>query len=309
MRSLPTILLLAGLPGATIAQAHPERRSPSTLAYEPVSNFFALPTGDNFGEVSGIAVNSKGHIYVFQRGPTPLMEFDQRGRFIRGLLDGLITHAHAVRVDSDDNVWVTDDSAHVVLKLNPAGRIVMVLGRKGRAGESDLRTGTLFNKPTDVAVNSRGEIFVTDGYGNSRVVKFDPTGRFIKAWGKKGNAPGEFDIPHAVVIDAQDHVYVADRQNARVQVFDAEGTFLREWGGVTNPNGLFITRNQVIYVADGYANRILTVDVHGKALGVFGEEGRSAGQFGIPHAIAVGANEEIYVAELLTWRAQKFVTK
>ncbi len=309
MKCILTVLLLAGLSCAAVAQANQEGGRPPTLPYKHVPNFFILPDGANFGEVSGVAVNSKGHIFVFHRGPMPLLEFDNRGRFVRGLLDGLITHAHGLRIDSRDNLWLTDDSDHFVLELNPEGRIVMVLGRKGRVGESDPRLGILFNRPTDVAVNSRGEIFVTDGYGNSRVVKFDRTGRFLKAWGKKGKAPGEFDIPHAVVIDAQDRVYVADRENGRIQVFDSEGRFLREWGGLKNPQGLFITRNQSLYVADGYANRILKMDMNGKVLGVFGEEGRAAGQFGIPHGIAVGVSEEIYVAELLTWRAQKFEIK
>lgn len=281
-----------------VAQTNLENGRVPTLPYKPVPNFFILPDGVNFGEVSAVAVNSKGHIFVFHRGPMPLMEFDNHGRFVRGLLDGLITHAHGLRVDSNDNLWLTDDSDYLVLKLNPEGRIVMVLGRKGRVGESDPRLGILFNRPTDVAVNSRGEIFVTDGYGNSRVVKFDRTGRFLKAWGKKGKAPGEFDIPHAVVIDAQDRVYVADRENGRIQVFDSEGSFLHEWGGLKNPQGLFITRNQLLYVADGYANRILKMDLNGKVLGVFGEDGRAVGQFGIPHGIAVGASEEIYVEEI-----------
>ncbi len=309
MKRILIVLLLAGLSCAAVAQTNQESNRPPTLPYKPVLNFFILPDGKNFGEVSGVAVNSKGHIFVFHRGQMPLMEFDNRGRFVRGLLDGIITHAHGLRVDSNDNLWLTDDSDHFVLKVSPEGRILMVFGRKGRAGESDPRLGILFNRPTDVAVNSRGEIFVTDGYGNSRVVKFDRTGRFLKTWGKKGKAPGEFDTPHAVVIDAQDHVYVADRENGRIQVFDSEGNFLREWGGLKNPQGLFITANQFLYVADGYANRILKMDLNGKILGIFGEEGKWAGQFGIPHALAVGEREEIYAAELLNWRVQKFEIK
>ncbi len=206
-----TAFLLIGISCAVVAQANQESIRVPTLPYKPVPNFFILPDGANFGEVSAVGVNSKGHIFVFHRGPMPLMEFDNHGKFVRGILDGLITHAHGLRIDSNDNLWLTDDSDHFVLKLNPEGRIVMVLGRKGRVGESDPRLGILFNRPTDAAVNSREEIFVTDGYGNSRVVKFDPAGRFLKAWGKKGKAPGEFDIPHAVVIDAQDRVYVNHR--------------------------------------------------------------------------------------------------
>ena len=141
------------------------------------------------------------------------------------------------------------------------------------------------------------------------MVEFDRTGRFLKAWGKKGNASGEFDIPHALVIDKQDRVYVEDRENGRIQVFDAEGSFLREWGGLNNPTGLSLSQNQSLYVADGYATRILKMDVSGNTLGVFGEGGRWSGQLGIPHAVAVGAGDEIYVAELLTWRAQKLVMR
>lgn len=309
MRRIFTVYLMMGLFCSLGALATGDDSLLPILPCKPLPDFFTLPEGANFGEVSGIGVNSKGHIFVFHRGPMPLMEFDAGGKFLRELVNGLITHAHGLRIDSNDNLWLTDDSDHFVLKVSPEGRTLMVLGRKGRSGEADPRLGILFNRPTDVAINSRGEIFVADGYGNSRVVKFDANGRFLKTWGKKGKAAGEFDTPHAIVIDAQDRVYVADRENGRIQVFDSDGNFLREIGGFKNPQGLFITPHQLLYVADGYANRILKMDLNGKVLGVCGEEGKGVGQFGNPHGLAVGANEEIYVAELLNWRAQKFETR
>ncbi len=275
------------------------------LPYKPAPGFFQLPPGANFGEVPGVAVNSKGHIFVFHRGAQPLMEFDPSGKFIRSLGDDLFTRPHGLRVDRDDNLWITDIGSHLVLKLSPAGRVLMVFGRKGRASESDQE----FNQPSDVAFGPAGELYVTDGYGNSRVVKFDRSGRFVKAWGTKGSAPGQFNLPHNVVVDKQGLVYVADRENKRIQIFDADGKFLREWTHVGSPWGLAFGPDQTLFVASGREERVLKLDLNGKILGVFGEPGKGPGQFGYAHGIAVGPGEEIYVAEVLNWRVQKLVKK
>src|SRR5712692_1253938 len=275
------------------------------LPYKPVPDFFQLPPGANFGEVPSVAVNSKGHIFVFHRGAQPLMEFDPGGKFIRSLGDDLFTRPHGLRVDRDDNLWITDIGSHLVLKLSPAGRVLMVFGRKGSAGESERQ----FNQPSDVGFGPAGEIYVTDGYGNSRVVKFDRSGRFVKAWGTKGSAPGQFNLPHAVVVDTKGLVYVADRENKRIQIFDADGNFIREWTQAGSPWGLAFGSNQTLYIASGREERVLKLDLSGKILGVFGEPGKGSGQFGFAHGIAVGPGEEIYVAEILNWRVQKLVKK
>ena len=237
-----------------------------------------------------------------------MMEFDREGRFVRTLGDGLFTSAHGLRIDGDDNIWTTDIGSHVVLRFNPEGRVTMVLGKTGLAGEwSEQFKMPLFNEPTDVAFGPSGDIFVSDGYGNSRIMKFDAGGSFIRSWGRSGTAPGEFDLPHAVVTDAKGLVYVADRENKRIQVFNADGEFVKEWSHVGCPYGLCLTPEQSLYVADGRAERVLKMNLEGEILGSFGEPGKALGQFGWAHGIALGPESEIYVAEILNWRVQKFV--
>ena len=171
--------------------------SPPPLDYAVVADSFSLPAGMTFGSTSGVAINSKGHIFVLHRGPNPLMEFDANGKFVRALGDGLFDRPHGLRIDAQDNIWTTDVRSHVVYKFSPEGRILLVLGVRDTAGEmhsyGHLR---LFNEPNDMAFGSQGEIFVVQGHGRGepKVIKFDKDGNFIKAWGKKGTGPGEFDI-------------------------------------------------------------------------------------------------------------------
>jgi DNA-binding beta-propeller fold protein YncE len=275
------------------------------LHYKLVPDFLKLPPGLNLGEVPGVALDSKGHIFVFNRGRQPLIEFDGSGKFVRTLGDGLFTRPHGVRVDSHDNIWTIDVGSHLILKLNPEGRVLLVLGRRDYAGNEEWA----FNKPTDVAIGPSEDIFVTDGYGNSRVMKFDKNGRFIKAWGTKGSAQGEFNLPHAIAIDSKGLVYVGDRENKRIQVFDAGGKFVKEWTHVGSPWGLCITPDQYIYMTDGDANRVLKLDLNGNVLGELGGPGKAPGEFAWAHGIAVGPSDEIYISEILSWRVQKFVKR
>lgn len=281
------------------------------LPYEPAPGSLSLPPGMNFGEVAGVAVNSKGHIFVFHRGASPLVEFDSSGRFLRSLGDGLFKSAHGLRIDRHDNIWITDIGSHLVLKLSADGSVLMVLGKVGWAGEfmPPRYAVPLFDQPTDVAFGPGEEIFVSDGYGNSRVMKFDKDGRFIKSWGKKGTAPGEFDLPHTIAVDRNGRVYVGDRENQRIQVFDSDGNFIKEWARVGYPYGLTITPDQTLYMADGKNERIVKMNLEGEVLGSIGEPGKGVGQFAWAHSIAVGPAGEIYVAEILNWRVQKFVKR
>jgi DNA-binding beta-propeller fold protein YncE len=278
------------------------------LGYKPVPDFLSLPPGVNFGEASGVALNSKGHLFVFNRGPKALMEFDRAGKFVRTIGEGMFSNTHGLRIDAQDNLWTTDIGWHVVLKFSPEGRILLVLGRKDRAGTVDQPTGlTLFDRPTDVAFGANGDIYVSDGYGNSRVVKFDRNANFLKTWGKKGKGEGEFDTPHTVAVDAKGLVYVGDRENRRVQVFDAEGQFVKQWTHVGSPWWLCFTPKQTIFLTDGYNNRLLKLDADGKILGSTSGPGKAVGQVLFPHGLAVGPAEELYVSEILNWRVQKFV--
>ncbi|MBI3695434.1 MAG: 6-bladed beta-propeller, partial [Acidobacteria bacterium] len=182
---------------------------------------------------------------------------------------------------------------------------VMTLGKEGIAGE----TNDTFNQPTNVAVAADDSIFVTDGYGNQRVVKFSKDGKFIRAWGKKGTGEGEFNLPHTVAVDANGRVYVGDRENHRLQVFDSNGKFLAQWKQAGSPFGLDLTPDQRLFLIDGYDERVIVLNLDGQVLGRFGGPGKMPGQFGVGHAIAVGRNAEVYVAEVTNWRAQKFVRK
>ena len=259
------------------------------LGYRVVPDFFHAPAGLTVGEASGVALNSKGHIFLFQRATPTLSEYDEKGTYLRSLGEGLFTHPHGLRIDDDDNVWTTDDGSHLALELSPAWRVLLVLGRKGVAAESDW----LFNQPTDVAFGRKREIYVADGYGNSRVAKFDREGNFLTAWGKYGSGHGEFNLPHSIAVDRQGNVYVADRENKRIQIFDPDGTFLKEWTGIGYPYGLFITPDQHVWMIDGGYDRLVELDQGGKILGAFGEPGHAPGQFAWGHFLAVGKDRTI----------------
>jgi len=216
------------------------------------SNPLKLPKDLYLGEVTGVAVNSKGHVFVLSRGNTTgpaygaaaaqLLEFNRNGKFIREVGKNLYawSFAHTVRVDKGDNVWVADKGSDMVVKFNPGGRVVMVFGRKQEASDED--TAPLkhpkpplpaevgrFRQVTDVAFDPAGNAFISDGYINSRVAKVDRNGAWLKSWGERGTKPGEFNTPHSIAADAKGNIYVADRGNRRIQVFDGEGAFLREF--------------------------------------------------------------------------------
>jgi 6-bladed beta-propeller len=302
MRLIPVFFVLlaateAQTPPATNFQPVPE------LGYRVVADFFKVPEGMAVGEASGVALDSKGHIWLFQRATPMLSEYEASGKYLRSIGDGLFSHPHGLRIDPEDNLWATDDGSHMVLKLSPAGRVLLVLGRKGVAAESEW----LFNQPTDVAFGKHGEIYVSDGYGNSRIVEFDHSGNFIRSWGKYGSGPGEFNLPHSVVVDAEGNVYVGDRENKRIQIFDAAGHYLKEWNDIGYPYGLYITPDQNVWMIDGGYDRIVELDHNGKILGALGEPGRAPGQMAWGHFLAVGKDGRIYAAEVLNWRFDVFV--
>lgn len=275
--------------------------SPSA-AYRLVADFPQLPAGWTLGAVSGVATDSKGNVLAFHRGEHPLLVFDDHGKFLRSFGDGMFASAHGLRVDAHDNIWVTDNANHTVTKFGPDRKVLMTLGEKNVPGEDAAH----FNKPTDIAFAPNDDFYISDGYGNSRVVKFNKQGKFLAAWGKKGTAPGEFNLPHAIRLDAAGHIYVGDRENDRVQVFDANGKFLRQFGGFA-PFGLFITPDQTLFVADGRANKILKMTLQGKVIASWGTTGAEPGNFQLPHGLTVARDGAIYVGEINGKRLQKFV--
>jgi len=309
------LVLIVSLVTPALAQ----QPSAPEIRYESVANPLTLPQRLYLGEAAGVAVNSKGHIFVYSRsGRTQLLEFDADGKFIRTIGDDLygFVFAHSVRVDKDDNLWCVDEGSNMVIKFSPAGRVLMVFGRKPEAVERPVpgepqppQPEWMFDRPTDVTWDAAGDIFVSDGYGNSRVVKYDKDGNWVKAWGRRGMAPGEFHTPHSIVADAKGNVYVGDRENRRIQVFDADGNFLKQWTNIGAPWALCITPgpHQALYSSDSAVGRIYKLDLSGKILGAFGKPGKQLGQFGWVHEIACPSENLLYVSELLNWRVQKLI--
>ncbi|MGK7394652.1 MAG: peptidyl-alpha-hydroxyglycine alpha-amidating lyase family protein [Candidatus Cyclobacteriaceae bacterium M3_2C_046] len=278
------------------------------LQYKAVDDFFRLPQGWLFGEATAIEVNSKGHIFVFNRGDHKLIEFDEQGNFIKEIGAGNETFAvpHGLKIDHEDNIWTTDIRNHIIIKFSPAGEVLMVLGRKGIAGEFMGKWNySTFNEPTDVAIAPNGDIFVSDGYKNSRVVKFNHKGELLKTWGEAGDQPGQFKIPHTITVH-NDKVYVGDRENKRIQIFDTEGNFLDQWTNTGYPYSIKISDNQ-LYTIDGVDCKLYKFDLEGNKLGEFGVRGFASGEMSLPHWIDITDNNELFVAEVLSWRFQKFV--
>jgi DNA-binding beta-propeller fold protein YncE len=335
---------------------HAQQTQAPEIRYHSVPDLLKLPPDLYLGEVAGVAVNSKGHVFVFSRGNTTgpaygasaaqLLEFGPDGTFMREIGHNLYawSYAHTVKVDREDNIWVTDKGSDMVIKFNPEGRVTMVFGRKQEA--SDEGTGPLkepepplppedgmFRQVTDVAWDADGNTFISDGYVNSRIAKVDRNGNWLKSWGEPGNKPGQFNTPHSIAVDAQGNIYVADRGNHRIQVFDGNGKFLRQiiidvpvdptarpaignktaqtTGSRTpgSPWAICITPppHQVLYSSDAFPGRIYKLSLDGKVLGVFGESGKQLGQFGWIHEIACPEENELYVAETLNWRVQKLI--
>jgi len=300
MRSFGQVLMVAMSLTVVLSAGGQDARTPTS--YRVVTDFPQLPPSIVLGAVSAVAENSKGQIFAFHRGEHPILILDQNGKLIRSFGDGLFTLAHGLRIDAEDNIWVTDASNHTLIKFSPDGVPLLKLGEKDVPGED----ASHFNKPTDIAFAPNGDFYVSDGYGNSRVVKFNKEGKFLKTWGKKGTAAGEFNLPHSVQLDAQQHVYVADRENNRIQVFDADGKYLRQMEGFA-PYGLFITPDQNLFVADGVANKVLKMTLDGKILASWGATGAEPGNFQLPHMLTVAKDGAVYVTEITGKRLQKFV--
>jgi hypothetical protein len=350
LRSLFALALLGSLAFAQDAASVPE------IPFESVPNFLKPPLDNPLGEASGVAVNSKHHIFVFSRGNSTgpaygataaqLLEFAPDGKFIREIGHNLYawSFAHAIRIDKDDNIWAIDKGSDMIIKFNPEGRVIMVFGRKKEASDDGAEAWKhvtpprpavdgQFRQPTDVTWDPAGNIFISDGYINSRVAKFDKNGDWVKQWGDRGTKPGEFNTPHSIAADAKGNIYVADRGNRRIQVFDPDGTFLREikidvpapavihpWmGNMPTPQALQAQNGapwaicitpgptQYLYSADAMPGRIYKLSLDGKVLGVLGSSGRQLKQFGWIHELACPSENEIYAAEILNWRVQKLM--
>ena len=273
----------------------------AAAGYQVVPDFPNLPDDILPGPCSAVAINSAGHVYLLHRGPKPILHFDAAGEFLRSWGDDLIGVAHGIRVDRDDNVWVTDIKHHLVFKFSRHGKLLQAIGTSDRPGPGRNQ----FNKPTDVAFGPDGEIFVADGYGNNRVMKFDRHGKFLSTWGTAGDQPGQFDLPHSIVVDSRQRVLVGDRENDRIQLFDLDGRYLESWNGFA-PYGIAIDSSQQVFIADGRANEILRLNSSGRVEQRLGSRGNAAGQFDLPHMLAVAPNGDMFIAEVGGRRFQMF---
>jgi sugar lactone lactonase YvrE len=311
-------ILLAGASAFAQRPSNPALLIPQDappLDYVAVANPLTFPEGVTMGPSSDVAFDSKGHLWVLNRGTQPLMEFDENGKYLRGFGEGMFTRTHGIRFDKDGNLWVTDVGAHIVVKMSPQGQTLLTLGTKGKAGEWNEASGSqLFNEPNDIVFAANGDFFVTQGHtpgagkGDPRVLKFDKNGKFIKTWGGKGTEPGKFDVAHGLAIDAKGLLWVTDRENQRIQIFDQDGKYIREVKYAGLPCSLDIGR-QNIYMVNGFAGQVLKLDLDGKVLAATGKAGNGVGEFGEAHFIAVSPKGEIFVADSVNRLVQKFVKK
>jgi len=294
------LLMAASLP------AYGQPQSGPPLPHGLVEGWPQLPAGWNFGEVSGVDVDRNDNVWVFNRGPHPVIQFDKNGKMLQAWKDVPVKSSHGIRIDPDGNVWLVDVAGNAIIKCSPQGRVLMVFANPGGApGNND--SPYAYNRPTSLAFHPSGDFYVSDGYVNSRVVRYHKDGTYVRHWGKKGTGDSEFDIAHDVTIDRRGRVYVADRTNARVQIFDAGGGFLGKWTDLGSPWGLYYTpREDMIYMCDGVNNRVIKVNLDGQVQGVLGSFGKAPGKFDFAHHLAVDSAGSIYVAEIKNWRVQKF---
>ena len=365
--TVATIQLVHFRPIVSVAAQAAQSTNVPTIPFDTSTDFLKYSPDMNLGEVLGLAVNSKGHIVVLNHpgnatsGPlygnasTQLLEFDQTGKFVREIGKGVygLGYSHSVRFDKYDNLWVVDKGTNAVVKFNPAGYVILNLGRRpegpddpaesyyrggrGANGQPPVHVDGYFRQPTDVAWDSDDNIYVSDGYTNSRVAKFDKRGGWLMTWGSRGSGgqhadenPGQFNTPHNIGIDRQNNMYVADRGNRRIQVFDVNGRFQRMihlnvpydkkrhpvLGNLppnppdeTQPWTICITNTptQYLYTSDSEPGRIYKLTLDGKIVGMFGESGRDTRQFNWIHGIACPSEDLLYVADMNNWRVQRIV--
>lgn len=316
----PTLacLLLILLPILTPQLSHAQRpirpllplRAYTLQDYTPVDfrEALKLPADMEAASYAAVAMTPQGNLIVLSRSAPPFLEFDADGNFVRGFgADDLLRRAHGLTIDDDGNMWVTDVSDHVVLKLDKDANVLMTLGTKGQDGEWS-EDAELFNEPNDVALDSGGNIYVAQGHGGStpRVLKFSPDGEFIAQWGSRGYGPGQFVAAHAIEIDADDVLYVADRENMRIQRFDTDGNLLREWRFDAMVCAIFLHDDGFMYITTGFDGEFAKVDMEGTVLGAIGSPGTGNGQFGEAHALTMDAAGNAFIADVINRRVQKF---
>ncbi len=295
-----------------------------SYVFEVVEQWGVLPEGWSFKEVSGVGVDRLDRVYVFSRGAHPVTVFDRNGKFLTSWGEGLFTRPHAVTMGPGDTIYLADDGDHTIRKCTLDGRVLLTIGVPGQPAPK--HSGRPFNRCTHVAVARDGALYISDGYGNSRIHKFSAEGQLQHSWGEPGTDPGQFNLPHAVCIDREGLLYVADRENHRVQIFDGDGRYQGQWNNMYRPCGLFIdTRDPAgdrIYVgelcpslavSEGVANLGARVSIYTtgqQLLARLGDRfpGSDPGQFVAPHTIAVDSHGDAYVGEVSWTIRGQFMT-
>jgi sugar lactone lactonase YvrE len=290
--------------------------------FQRVENWATLPAGVQWGEVISVEPDAQGHMWVFHRSDPAILEFDQSGKLLRSFAKDMFVQAHGQGIDRDGNIWVSDaqgkpGKGHQLFKFSPDGRILMTLGKAGVTG-----TGPdTFNGPSDVVIANNGDIFVADGHGgntNARIVKFSKDGKFIKAWGKKGSGPGEFDGPHSIVLDSRGRLFVADRGNNRIQIFDQDGKFIDQWKQFGRPSGLFVSKDDTLYSVDSQSDAMTNPGVkRGIRIGsakdgsvkMFIPDLNTDPAIALAEGISADAKGNIYAAGVSSTALHKFVKK
>jgi hypothetical protein len=281
--------------------------------YSPQEGWAKLPPGLEFGDVAAVGVDRHDNVFCFNRGPHPMIVLDHEGNFLRSWGEDIFTRAHGVHMAPDDTIWLTDDGDHTVRHCTLDGKVLMTIGVPGEA--SPYMSGIPFNRCTHTALSPSGDLYISDGYGNSRVHKYAPDGRLLFSWGQPGTLPGEFNIAHNITCDEAGWVYVADRENHRVQVFDGNGKFETQWNNLHRPSGLFMTQGQCPLCFIGEIGPHLAVNLDlpniGPRLSILDLQGNlitrveasparggGPGQFISPHGLAVDSRGDIYVGEV-----------
>ena len=288
----------------------------ANFIYNVVDGWGKLPYGHEFGQVAGVATDSEGMVHLFNRSNHPIQIFDPDGNFVRAWGEGLFSSPHGITIGSDNSYWLADKDAHVVQKYSAHGQLLMTLGNRNQPSATGYNpedrvvkeSGDPFNLPTKIALGLDGEIYVSDGYGNSRIHKFSPEGELLLSWGSPGDKPGEFNLPHSLWVDRFSRVLVCDRENHRIQIFDSSGKHITTWPGFKQPTDIYIDSNDIVYVSE-LGDRVSILDIDGNLLSRWGDErSHESGKFWGAHGIWVCAKGDIYVSEVLDGqRVQKFV--
>jgi sugar lactone lactonase YvrE len=321
-----------GRGGGRGASLQPKAINAPDIPFEVVPNFMKLPPNVYMGEGIGVATNSKGHIFVNTCAQqTRNFEFDQNGNYVREIGKDSYGHVfcHGIRVDAQDNIWVIDEGANMIIKYNPEGRVAMVLGRRIGFPYNGMEPSVkaldpappyIFNRPTDVGFDAQGNIFVADGYVNSRIAKYDKNGRFIKQVGTRGSGPGQFTLLHSLVVDAKGDVYGGSRSDQRIVVFDNDLNYKTTYDHVGAPWSMCITTGPHQYLYSSNSNpdsndseihkvtgQVFKMELDGTVIGKFGVPGKEQGQFSTVHGIDCRSENTIFVTEIVEWRLQKFL--